>query len=469
MPRFILTEQEKKRILELYLNEQTAQIPYPTGVTKAAADKILSISAQNKKGLKGSYLFPLQQQEIDKEFGKDTYKKFFDGGGKDVLDGKKTFKDSSIPEILNCVRFDEKDGDTMGTYTNGKKYVRVFNPNSIQVFWETGAFQQFVRKSDNSAGSLTKSGTYACNAQKNDVVISATDTGANTGSVNLDCVRFDEKDGDTMGTYTNGKKYVRVFNPKSIQVFWETGEFQQFVRKADNSAGPLTKSGKWSCNATKDNVVIDTNQTGSAANKTEWMTYLTDSVFNGKSKQYLKYKDQDSVYFPDSKTYYTEKEWFTVDDSGNVTKSGYWIQDKNKPEGSQFTQGEGKNPNEKTVTVAPPLENVAKGTASMKQGNQGDSVKTLQQMLIDKGYLKINTPTNFFGNMTYNAVLQFQKDSNLAKQDGIVGPETYAALYRAPEVQKTPDVNIQPKGIQAQPTTSSETLKAPTQIKIPNR
>ena len=39
-------------------------------------DKILKISAEKKKGGGGSYLAPLQQREIDKEFGQGTYSKF---------------------------------------------------------------------------------------------------------------------------------------------------------------------------------------------------------------------------------------------------------------------------------------------------------------------------------------------------------------------------------------------------------
>lgn len=77
-----VTDEEAKRL----------QIPYPSGISKPAIDKILSISNANKKALKGSYLFPMQQQEIDKEFGQGTYDKFYNGGGKDVLDRKKFFK-----------------------------------------------------------------------------------------------------------------------------------------------------------------------------------------------------------------------------------------------------------------------------------------------------------------------------------------------------------------------------------------
>ena len=68
------------------------QIPLPTGVSQQAVDKIMAISAENKKGLRGSYLFKPQAQEIDSEFGAGTYSNFFKNGGEDVLKGEKTFQ-----------------------------------------------------------------------------------------------------------------------------------------------------------------------------------------------------------------------------------------------------------------------------------------------------------------------------------------------------------------------------------------
>ena len=67
------------------------QIPLPAGVSQKAVDKIMAISAENKKGLRGSYLFKPQVQEIDSEFGAGTYSNFFKNGGEDVLKGEKTF------------------------------------------------------------------------------------------------------------------------------------------------------------------------------------------------------------------------------------------------------------------------------------------------------------------------------------------------------------------------------------------
>jgi hypothetical protein len=92
----ILTE-EKERILGMhktatknqYLNGVTQQTineqSIPGGISKQAFDKIMSISAANRKGLRGGYLFPAQQSEINKEFGTDTYSKFYHNGGEAML------------------------------------------------------------------------------------------------------------------------------------------------------------------------------------------------------------------------------------------------------------------------------------------------------------------------------------------------------------------------------------------------
>jgi hypothetical protein len=63
-------------------------MPQFGGVPQEAVDKIMAISAQNKKNLTGSYLFPNQEKEIDKEFGDGTYQKFWRNNGKGALEGK---------------------------------------------------------------------------------------------------------------------------------------------------------------------------------------------------------------------------------------------------------------------------------------------------------------------------------------------------------------------------------------------
>ncbi len=64
--------------------------------------------------------------------------------------------------------------------------------------------------------------------------------------------------------------------------------------------------------------------------------------------------------------------------------------------------------------------------ASLKQGSQGDVVKTMQQKLIKWGYLN-GSADGIFGAKTKAAVIAFQKKNGLVA-DGIVGTRTAQAL-----------------------------------------
>jgi cell wall-associated NlpC family hydrolase len=68
----------------------------------------------------------------------------------------------------------------------------------------------------------------------------------------------------------------------------------------------------------------------------------------------------------------------------------------------------------------------AEGTATLKYGMSGSSVKTLQTSLVTRGYLK--SADGKFGKATQSAVKLFQKHAGL-KQDGIAGVNTQSALY----------------------------------------
>ena len=63
---------------------------------------------------------------------------------------------------------------------------------------------------------------------------------------------------------------------------------------------------------------------------------------------------------------------------------------------------------------------------TLRQGDSGNEVKTLQQKLIQMGYLK-DRADGIFGKKTEAAVTAFQKANNL-KADGIVGSKTQAKL-----------------------------------------
>ncbi len=74
---------------------------------------------------------------------------------------------------------------------------------------------------------------------------------------------------------------------------------------------------------------------------------------------------------------------------------------------------------------------------SIKRGDRGDNVKTMQQKLIDLGYLS-GDADGAFGAMTEEAVLAFQKDHKL-DATGIVGESTYNVLMGGTNTEDAPE------------------------------
>lgn len=68
----------------------------------------------------------------------------------------------------------------------------------------------------------------------------------------------------------------------------------------------------------------------------------------------------------------------------------------------------------------------AMASSNLSQGSRGDEVVQLQQNLNNKGYW-CGAVDGIFGPQTYQGVIRFQRDANLAV-DGIVGPKTRQAL-----------------------------------------
>ncbi|HHP7246127.1 MAG TPA: peptidoglycan-binding domain-containing protein [Elainellaceae cyanobacterium] len=66
----------------------------------------------------------------------------------------------------------------------------------------------------------------------------------------------------------------------------------------------------------------------------------------------------------------------------------------------------------------------------LERGETGPAVETLQQQLQDRGYF-VNVD-GVFGQMTEDALIQFQRDAGLAP-DGIYGPATESALFGFPQ------------------------------------
>ncbi len=62
---------------------------------------------------------------------------------------------------------------------------------------------------------------------------------------------------------------------------------------------------------------------------------------------------------------------------------------------------------------------------TLKNSSEGEDVKSLQQGLVKLGYLPSNhQPITYFGNMTKNALIKFQKDNGIKPAVGTFGPAT---------------------------------------------
>lgn len=83
-----------------------------------------------------------------------------------------------------------------------------------------------------------------------------------------------------------------------------------------------------------------------------------------------------------------------------------------------------------TATPAPTPEPTPAPTPdpTLKVGMDGPEIQTLQQRLMDLGYLDIDETTQHFGPATQTAVSFFQRQHGL-EQDGVCGPKTLAIVY----------------------------------------
>lgn len=85
----------------------------------------------------------------------------------------------------------------------------------------------------------------------------------------------------------------------------------------------------------------------------------------------------------------------------------------------------------KAEQTAMPGPSYVLGAREMRNGDEGNDVKDMQALLIQKGYdLGKWGADGDFGDMTEMAVRQFQQDNGL-EVDGIVGEKTVAALLKA--------------------------------------
>ena len=72
----------------------------------------------------------------------------------------------------------------------------------------------------------------------------------------------------------------------------------------------------------------------------------------------------------------------------------------------------------------------AAGKILVKQGSRGESVRQVQELLIEKGFLS-GKADGICGQMTVDAIKLFQRENHL-EVDGICGAVTFEALKKAP-------------------------------------
>jgi hypothetical protein len=132
MKKFIITEEEKNRILGMHedhgynsLNEQGNGVGF---------------GSDAKKNLEVLKAQAAQTQKSD-------------------------IKTTKFP----CVKYFPKDGDTVGHYAPAKMdFVRLFYKDSIVIVWENKTIKQYVRNG-NASGAETAKGTWKCKADNSNV------------------------------------------------------------------------------------------------------------------------------------------------------------------------------------------------------------------------------------------------------------------------------------------------------------
>ncbi|WP_208589661.1 peptidoglycan-binding protein [Gracilibacillus suaedae] len=97
------------------------------------------------------------------------------------------------------------------------------------------------------------------------------------------------------------------------------------------------------------------------------------------------------------------------------------------------------------MILAPIITEAAVGDRILANGSSGADVAELQDYLMTKGVFPYHTSTGYYGNITEEAVKDFQRKRNL-KVDGIAGPQTNNAI----QVLRNGDIGKQVIHIQYQ-------------------
>ena len=114
----------------------------------------------------------------------------------------------------------------------------------------------------------------------------------------------------------------------------------------------------------------------------------------------------------------------------------------------------------KPTKTPKPTATVAIPEQSLRSGDSGDDVKTVQKRLKELGYYKSNIDGKM-GRMTVNALKAFQKDNKL-EDDGVAGKATYALLFSDSVLPKGTTPTPAPAQQQAQQSGESAKTSWPT-------
>ena len=128
-------------------------------------------------------------------------------------------------------------------------------------------------------------------------------------------------------------------------------------------------------------------------------------------------------------------------------------QNQNAQAGNFVVFGATSTPTAKPVVTPTPVIEVtptpapvaAKTYVTLRKGDEGPDVVTLQQALVELGYLTGATDGNY-GTGTQTAVKKFQQDMGL-DADGIAGKMTQEALFNKSSVTPMPEATVGPDDI----------------------
>ncbi|ADU32267.1 peptidoglycan-binding protein [Evansella cellulosilytica] len=113
-----------------------------------------------------------------------------------------------------------------------------------------------------------------------------------------------------------------------------------------------------------------------------------------------------------------------INSSSTTTNNNNNTNTSNNTQNSNNSQSKNNSNTNNSTPVS-----IGSMTSILREGSQGEQVRTLQTALKELGYFQGDV-TTIFGPITRNAVRSFQQANSL-KVDGVAGPQTFQALERA--------------------------------------